>query len=446
MQSGFWRKCRLLVRWSRRTAMVAAVALVCALVWFDRVGVPDFLQRRLVAALHERGVELGISRLRFSLFRGLIAENVRAGQTTASDSPSLTAGEVRLELNYRALLHRHLELDGFVLRQGKFTLPLSPTNALTLDNIQTELRFQENDTWSLDNFKAVFAGAKFALSGDIAHAPEIRDWPIFRGAGAGGASASRAQMQAFSDTLGKIHFNGTPQLSLTVDGDARDFHSFIVHLAVTAPGVQTPWAGAREIQFTARVTAPANNPASVTALTGFWTNLQPFRLAWTARAAEAQSKSANASTIECDGVWSAPELTVTKLTARQGEWAPGLTVQNFEAAATLTAPTNAAIHFDPSWSWWTNLQPYRLVWSARLAQLKSGQLNADTISCAGFWSAPELAVTNLSARLGGGGLEDRVWLNVATRELGFTNASQFDLHALAGMLTDKAREQFAEFS
>jgi hypothetical protein len=446
MQSGFWRKCRLFVRWSRRAAMVAAVALVCALVWFDRVGVPVFLQRRLVAALHERGVELGISRLRFSLFHGLIADNVRAGHTTAPDSPSLTAGEVRLELNYRALLHRRLELDGFTLREGKFILPLSPTNALTLDKIQTELRFQENDTWSLDNFKAVFAGAKFALSGDIAHAPEIRNWAIFHGTSTAGASASRAQLQAFSDTLGKIHFTGTPQLSLTVDGDAREVHSFIVHLTVTAPGVQTPWAGARDVQFIARLTAPTNATASAAALAGFWTNLQPFRLAWTARAAEAQSKRASASTIECDGVWSAPELTVTKLTARQGAWTPGLTAQNFEAAATLTAPTNVAAHFDPALSWWTNLQPYRLVWTARLAQLKSDKLNVDTISCAGFWSAPELAVTNLSARLGGGGLEDRIRLNVATRELGFTNASQFDPHALAGFLTDKAREQFAKIS
>jgi hypothetical protein len=376
----------------------------------------------------------------------LIAENVRAGHTPAPDSPSLTAGQVRLELNYRALLHRRLELDGFTLREGKFTLPLSPTNALTLDKIQTELRFQENDTWSLDNFKALFAGVKFALSGDIAHAPEMRDWAVFHGATASGASASQAQLRAFSDLLDKIHFTGAPQLSLTVDGDARNVHSFIVHLSVTASGVQTPWAGASNVQFIARLTAPTNATASAAALSGFWTNLQPFRLAWTARAAEAQSQRATASTVECDGVWSAPELTVTKLTVRQGGWAPGLTAQNFEGAATLTAPTNVAVRFDPSWSWWTNLQPYRLAWTARLAQLNSDPLNVDTIACAGFWSAPELAVTNLSARLGGGGLEDRVWLNVATRELGFTNASQFDLHAVAGFLTDKAREQSAKIS
>jgi len=364
MQPGFWRKCRVGFRWCRRAALVAAVALICAFVWFDRVGVPDFLQRRLVENLREQGVELEFSRLRFSLFRGLIAENVRVGHPATPDSPTLSAGDVRLDLNYRAALRWQLQLDGFTLREGKFVLPLSPTNALQLDDIQTELRFQENDTWSLDNFKAGFAGAKLALSGDIAHAPEIRRWAIFRGAKTGDTAAARAQLQKFSDTLGKIHFLGAPQLSLTVAGDARDVHSFAVHLIVNAPGVQTPWAGARDVQFTARLTAPAD------------------------------------------------------------------------------APTND----DASWSWWTNLQPYRLVWTARLAQLKSDKLDAESVSCAGSWRAPDLALTNLSARLGGGRLAGRAWLNVATREFGFTNSSRFDLHAVAALLTDKTRERLAEFS
>jgi hypothetical protein len=153
-------------------------------------------------------------------------------------------------------------------------------------------------------------------------------------------------------------------LTLNVSGDARDVHSFNVRLVVTAPGVQTPWAGSRDFQFTARLTAPPD------------------------------------------------------------------------------APTNC----DASWSWWTNLQPYRLVWAARLTRLKSDKLNADAISCGGFWRAPELALTDLSARLGGGWFEGRAWLNVATREFGFTNASRFDLRAIAALLTDKTRERLADFS
>ena len=366
MQPGSWRKSRVCFRWLRRAIMAAVVVLICSFVWFDRVGVPDFLQRRLVESLRERGVELEFSRLRFNLVHGLIADNIRAGQPAGAgpDSPAFTAGEVRLELDLSALLHRRLQLDGLILQEGRFILPLSPTNALKLDNIQTELRFEANDTWSLDNFKADFAGTKLALSGDIVHATEIRNWAIFQGAQTGGAAASRARLKKFSDALGKIHFTGAPQLSLSVEGDARDVHSIAAHLAVKAPGVQTPWAGARDIQLTARLTAPAD------------------------------------------------------------------------------APTN----YDASWSWWTNLQPYRLVWTAQLAQLKSDKLNADSISCAGFWSAPGLALTNLSARLGGGQMEGRAWLNVATREFGFTNASCFDLHAVAGLLMDKTRERLAEFS
>jgi hypothetical protein len=527
MQSVYWRKCRLCLRWFRRAALVAVVVLICAFVWCDRVGVPDFLKRRLVESLRERGVELEFSRMRYILFRGLIAENVRVGHAAETDGPAFSAGEVRLELDNPAMLHGRLQLDGLMLNRGRFVLPLSPTNALQLDDIQTELRFQGNDTWSLDNFKAGFAGAQLALSGDVAHAPEIRGWEIFRGAKTS-EGLTLAQLQAFSGALGKIHFTGTPQLNLNFSGDARDVHSFNIRLTVIAPAVQSPWAGARNIQFTARLTAPAGAPTNFNMLPGFWTNLQPFRLAWTARATELRSDRASADTVECDGIWHAPELMVTKLSARQGAWTPGLTVRNLEATADLIAPTNGTINFDSSWSWWTNLQPYRLAWTARaaelrsgnasadtvecdgvwhapeltvtklstrlgawapgltvsnleaaanlttptngtincdfswswwtnlqpyqlawtarLAQLKSDPLNADAIACGGFWSAPELALTNLSAELGGGRLDARAGLNVATREFGFTNSSRFDLHAVAAWLTDKTRERLAEFS
>ena len=400
MQSGFWRQCRLCLRWSRRAALVAVVALICAFVWCDRVGVPDFLKRRLVASLRERGVELEFSRMRFSLFRGLITENVRVGHAAETDSPALSAEEVRLELNYRALMRRRLQLDGLVLLEGKFVLPLSPTNALQLDNIQTELRFQENDTWSLDNFKAGFAGAQLALSGDIAHAPEIRDWAIFRGVNTGGATATRAQLQQFADTLGKIRFSGAPQLSLTVDGDARDVHTFTVHLVVNAPGVQTPWAEARGIQFNARLAAPADAPTNASVLSGFWTNLQPFRLTWTARAAALHSGRFSAETVECDGLWRAPDLTVTQLSARQGAWTPGLTVGNLEVTANLTAPAGGLTNSSALLGLWTNLQPFRLVWTARAATLRSDPASAETVECDGVWHAPDLTVTKLSARQG----------------------------------------------
>ena len=129
----------------------------------------------------------------------------------------LTLAEVQLRLDFHALLHRQLQVDGLVLRQGKFLWPVSPTNTLKLDNIQTELRFQTNDTWSLDNFQADFAGAKLELSGERrprAGNPRLGDVSRHRLGQFSGLC--RRNCKNFPTTLDRIHFDGTPQLSLTV--------------------------------------------------------------------------------------------------------------------------------------------------------------------------------------------------------------------------------------
>jgi hypothetical protein len=362
LQPGFWRKCRTGFRWCRISVWLAVLAVLCGLLWFNRVGLPDFLKRPLVEKLRARGVELEFTRLRLNFIHGLVADNVRIGHAKTPDSPSLAVAEVELRLDLHALMHRQLQVNGLVLRQGKLTWPLAPPDALTLDNIQTDLRFPADDTWSLDNFKADFRGAKIALSGEIFHAPQIRDWQVLQGRKSGGSLQS--QLQKISGALDQIHFTGTPQLNLSVNGDARDIHTFVVRLNVVAPDARTPWGGARDIQL----------------------------------------------------------------------------------AANLTAPADATTNFDSSWDFWTNAQPYRLVWTARLAQLRSQKLDADSVSLSGFWSAPELVVANLSAELGNGKLATAARLNVATREFSFTNSSGFDIHAVAKLLTEKTRARLAEFS
>ena len=363
-QPGFWRKCRAGFRWFRVTVLFAVLALVCALVWFNRIGLPDFLKRRLVETLQTRGIELEFARMRLHFVHGLVIENVRIGHAEPPDNPVLSLAEIQLQLNYRALLRRQWQVDGLLLRQGNFVWPLTPTNGFTLGNIQTELRFQKNNTWSLDHFQADFAGAKLALSGDIIHAPEIRNWDIFRGKKSAGRAVWEARLRKFSDTLDRIHFTGTPQLSLVVDGDARDIHSFTVRLNLNAASIQTPWGGARDLRLTGNLTAPAGTPTP----------------------------------------------------------------------------------FVSSWAWWTNAQPYRLAWTAKFRELKSEKLNANFVECNGLWLAPELAITKLSAGLGGGQLDATARLNLATRELTFTNSSCFDVHAIAALLTEKTRERLADFS
>ena len=434
--SGFWRKCRIGFRWFRIATLLAVLALVCAFVWFNRIGLPEFLKRPLVETLRARGVELEFTRLRLRFVRGLVAENVRLGHAATPDSPVLSLAEVQLRLDHRALLHRRLQINALVLREGKLVWPITPTNTLTLSHIQTDLRFQTNDTWSLDHFQASFAGVRLSLAAEIAHAPEIRHWEMLQSKNNGGWT--RQSLQRFSDTLNRIHFEGAPQISLVASGDARDIHSIAVQLDASAPGVQTPWGGARDVQLAANLTTPADRPA------GFVVRLNVSAL-------EVQTPWGGVHDVQLAANLTAPADAPSRFDVSLDVNAPAVRTpwggaRDVQLAANLTPPAGAPTNFDSTWAWWTNLQPYRLAWTMRLTQLQSEKLNADPVVCGGFWQAPELAITNLSAALGGGQLDAQARLNVATREFTFTNSSRFDVHAVAALLTEKTRERLAELS
>jgi len=339
--------------------------LVCALGWFNRIGLPDFLKRRLVETLQSQGIDLAFTRMRLHLVHGLIIENVRIGHAATPDDPVFSLAEIQLQLNYPALWHRQWKIDGLVLRDGRLIWPVTPTNSLALDKIQAELRFQPNATWSLDHFQADLDGAQILVSGDIVHAPELRRWDIFQFHGKKTADRTlwQARLRQFADVLNRVRFTGS-QASLTVDGDARDIRSFDVRLNLNVPAVQTAWGDAQNVQFNANLTAPGDPAGPAESALGAWTN------AW----------------------------------------------------------------------------PYRLTWTARLARLKSERLNLDSLEGSGRWQAPELAITRLSAELGGGPLNGAARLNVIDRKFTFTGTSGFDLHAVAALLTDKTRERLAEFS
>ncbi len=520
--TGFWRKCRIAFRCVRFTFWAVVLLLLAAFGWFNRVGLPGFLKTRLVAALHERGADLDFSRLRLRFTRGIVCDNVRIGGLRDSGVPVLTVREVQLRVNFPALLHRRLQVDSLVLHDGNFTLPLSPTNSLSLTNLQSELRFAADGTWTLDHFRAGLAGANLSLDGQIAHASEVRNWKIFAGQTAGDHGDLQAALSGFSKTLAQIHFQGQPQLNARLDGDARDVHSFTLNVNARAPGVRTPWFAAQNLQFAARLSAPADAPTNDEPAWGFWTNLQPFRLDWTARGADLQLENLSAETAECDGVWRAPKLEAqlsarldglnlsmsgeitnapeirnwkifagrkagggspgsfkkisetlaqiqfqgrSELRARlagdardihsvtmnldaraRGLHTPWFAARDWQATAHLSAPADAPANDDPAWGFWTNLQPFRLDWTASGADLQADKLRASAVECDGVWRAPELAVSKLSARLGDGQLAAAAKLDVATRELVFTNNSSFDLHAVAALLTEKTRERLAEIS
>ncbi len=361
-KTGFWRKCRIVFTCARFAVWAGVLLVLAAVAWFNLVGLPGFLKTRLIAALHERGVQLEFSRMRWRLVHGLICDNVRIGAAQEAAGPVLTASEVQLRLDYPdLLLHRRLSVKGLVLRQGAFEYPLTATNVLALTNLQTELRFERDDTWALDQFHAGLAGATVTLGGQIAHAPEFKNWKMFAAAGNADRGNAEASLKNFSDALRQIHFDGKPELNARLNGDALDVHSITLEVNARVPGVQTPWFSAQNLQFSARLLAPLNAPTQTDAAWGFWTNLQPFRIEVTAHG------------------------------------------------------TNLTV----------------------------GGLAMEAADCSAEWNAPQLAITHFSSRLGGGGVDGTVRLEVGTRALGFTLNSDIDLHALAPVLTDEARASLA---
>jgi len=322
--SGFWRTCRVTVRWCRRTVLLLVLLLIGAVLWLNHVGLPDFVKTRLVTALREEGVQLDFSRLRLNFLRGLIADNVHIGGAQVGQ-PSLELKEAQVQLDFAALLHRHLRVSGLNLRQGHLVWPLperadGSARELTLERIETALHFETNDTWTLNDFRAEFAGAKLMLSGEVAHAPELRDWELFQAKPHAATNAPvkfdedvRAKLVQFADLMDEIHFIGTPQLSLAVNGDARDIHSFKVHLIVAAPDAQTPWGSGRDVQLIATLTAPVDEPTNINPAWAWWTNAQPYRLDVKLQLTRFRSVSLDLDSLSFVGHWAAPELAVDDL-------------------------------------------------------------------------------------------------------------------------------------
>jgi hypothetical protein len=315
--AGFWGKCRTAFRWCRLTVWLIVLAGLLGGIWLNRVGLPDFLKARLVAALSERGVQLQFSRMRLSLVRGLVAENVQIGSGSQNQALRFAAKEIQLELDYHALLNGSWQVNGLNVRNGTFTLAASPTNSLSLTNVQSAWRFEAGDTWAVDHFQAGFAGCLVTLSGQIQHAPEIRNWKFF---GVQQQTTNHGDLtrllQQISAIRERFYLSGQPWLNFFVDGDARDIHSVSVRLEVRFPGVHSPWFSARNLKLAARLSAPADAPADYDPSWGFWTNFQIFGLEWTARAADLRVQNLSLDTFVIGGDWHAPKLTIKKFSAQ----------------------------------------------------------------------------------------------------------------------------------
>jgi hypothetical protein len=260
----FWRRLRLVFRWCRIGLLLVLLGLLAVLIYLNQSGVPDFLKRRLQAGLRTRGVDLEFARLRWAWHRGFVADSVRLSSAAQPDGPQLQLGEVGLRVELRALARLALQVRALDLRGGRLVWPLHESQAapvaLTLEQINTELRFLPNDQWELDAFTARFLDATIRLAGTVTNASAWAQTRAAAGTNQPSAALWRAQARQFVQVCEQLRFTAAPDLSLKFGGDARDLSTFRAELRCRAAGAQTPWGSLKNVSLTGELNQhPATN-------------------------------------------------------------------------------------------------------------------------------------------------------------------------------------------
>jgi len=259
----FWRLCRIYFRRFRIFVWLLTVVLLGAVLYLNRVGLPDFIKRPLVEELREYGVALEFGRLHWEWDEGFVARNVSFGAVDDPTVPQLFADRVQIRLNYLALLRARVRVESLGIQQGRLRWLPGPTNAplraLAVDAIHARLRFLPGDQWQLEDLRARLAGADFHVDATITNASAISDWPFLAGAGGPAVTGWPGRLQRLADTLEAVSFAEPPELELLVAGDARDLQSFIVQLKVNAVAADTPWGQARRVALDARLFPATSN-------------------------------------------------------------------------------------------------------------------------------------------------------------------------------------------
>ena len=476
-----WKLLRIYFRRFRIGLWLVLLALLGALLYVNQIGLPDFVKKPLLEKLRARGLDLQFTRLRLRFPYGLVADNVLFGPAGDPASPTFTLKEIQVRLDYGALVKGEFQVNSLLLRQGRLVWPVAETNqparVLTVENIQTELRFLRGDLWQLDQFKAEFAGAGIQLAGTVTNASAIREWKIFQSwpaavAGPSSREVLQKNLRRLADALDRIHFPSAPELKLEIYGDARDLPGFGGRLTLRAAGAETPWGSFDRVDFSARVQPPENQEPSraeiilraagartpwamadklaltLHVLSEAATN---FNADLNLTAARVETEWGNGSLAQFTAQWRHSATNAIPLSGHgrlqletaETPWGNG---RGLQLTAALSTPGSNAVQETSSPGWWNSLIPYALELDGQLARLTTPQLEATNLSCVADWQMPGLRIKQLSASLYDGSVQAEAKLDVATRELNFKAASDCNVQNLPALLTTSNRQWLAQVS
>jgi hypothetical protein len=470
---------RLGFRWTRIVVWMAALTLVCGAVYLNQVGLPDFLKRRLVAALRERGLDFEFETMRVEFNGGIVADRVRFVPAGDPAGPRFTAEQVVLQLNAPALQRLRLEPDSLDIRQGRFVLPLADSNAapreLVVENIASRVTLFAGDVWQLSRFEAQLAGAHVRFFGTLSNATALQTWNF-----GGSTNRNRRVWQRWLRdglrALEETTFLAPPEIRGYWLADARQPAGIRARLDLRAAAVTAPQGNARELTLLVR-TVPATNAGG---LLGAQLQLDAREAETPWARAERLQVRAETTPNPLPDAWPGLEVTAelegarfpggeaehARLAVLTPELRRHMVDYEAEVQVTLREPRTpwgraheAAFtgHLDQlagealpapeaSWGFWTNLAPYELDGRLHLLDIEVQGLKVDRLETAIRWRAPELQLSRLEALLCGGRLQAEPRLNIATRRLVTAVQTEFDVMQLRPALKTNTQRWLSQYA
>ena len=252
-----WRIFFTIFKWTRVAILLALLCAIILVLFLNRVGLPGWVERRIVAQMNARGWDMQFSWLRLHWYRGIVASHLQLSRTNTMAGPNLFVETAEFRLNERALRSFDLQADSVRLDGARLMWPLPGTNlprqTFVLNQVRGELLFSDNDHWELRSLQAECLGAIVRIRGDVSHASLLRDWKLPQRKPRAPGEREGDFWRDFLTQADKVRAIVPPAVTVLFALDAGDLRSLDASARITAPGVRSPWGSATNLVLTARV-------------------------------------------------------------------------------------------------------------------------------------------------------------------------------------------------
>ncbi len=229
-----------MLTWLRRLRLLfwcvialAVTGSVAALIYLQRVGLPQASLRSIEQLLAKHDVHAAISGAKYNLRDGLVAEKIELFAHAKRSEKIASIGKAEIGIDKTKALRGRLKIDSLKFYQGAFTIPTDPNDArrgvLQATDCSAELSVSNNERFQIESLKGFVNGVELDLVTQITPT-KITSPPLALTEESSAQSKShtlafagveRIVIKRIIDALASYQYedDNRPYLSLTMRGD-----------------------------------------------------------------------------------------------------------------------------------------------------------------------------------------------------------------------------------